>query len=98
MLDLGIQLCTVLDYLHHHQPPIIFRDVKPTNIMLTPTGNQNLIDFGVARYFKPGKARDTTALGSPGFAAPEQYGKAQTTPQFEGIGRYIAVFIPAMIR
>ena len=81
VLDLGIQLCTVLDYLHNHQPPIVFRDVKPANIMLTPGGKLYLIDFGVARYFKPGKAKDTIALGSPGFAAPEQYGKAQTTPQ-----------------
>lgn len=81
VLDLGIQLCTVLDYLHNHEPPIVFRDVKPANIMLTPGGKLCLIDFGVARYFKPGKAKDTIALGSPGFAAPEQYGKAQTTPQ-----------------
>jgi serine/threonine protein kinase/Tol biopolymer transport system component len=81
VLDIGIQLCTVLDYLHNHQPPIIFRDVKPANIMLTPAGKLYLIDFDVARYFKPGKARDTIAFGSPGFAAPEQYGKAQTTPR-----------------
>jgi eukaryotic-like serine/threonine-protein kinase len=81
VLDFGIQLCTVLDYLHNHQPPIVFRDVKPTNIMLTSGDNLYLIDFGVARYFKPGKAKDTIALGSPGFAAPEQYGRAQTTPQ-----------------
>ncbi len=81
VLDIGIQLCTVLDYLHNHQPPIIFRDVKPTNIMLTPSGKLYLIDFDVARYFKPGKSRDTIAFGSPGFAAPEQYGKAQTTPR-----------------
>ena len=81
VLDIGIQLCTVLDYLHNHQPPIIFRDVKPANIMLTPSGKLYLIDFDVARYFKPGKARDTIAFGSPGFAAPEQYGKAQTTPR-----------------
>jgi eukaryotic-like serine/threonine-protein kinase len=79
VLDIGIQLCIVLDYLHNHQPPIIFRDVKPANIMLTPAGKLYLIDFDVARYFKPGKARDTIAFGSPGFAAPEQYGKAQTT-------------------
>jgi eukaryotic-like serine/threonine-protein kinase len=81
VLDLGIQLCSVLDYLHSHEPPVIFRDVKPTNAMLTPGGRLYLIDFGVARYFKPGKARDTIAFGSPGFAAPEQYGKAQTTPR-----------------
>jgi eukaryotic-like serine/threonine-protein kinase len=92
VLDLGIQLCTVLDYLHHHQPPIIFRDVKPANIMLTPAGNLYLIDFGVARYFKPGKARDTTALGSPGFAAPEQYGKTQTTPQSDIYGLGVTLY------
>jgi len=81
VLDLGIQLCSLLDYLHSHEPPVIFRDVKPTNAMLTPAGKLYLIDFGVARYFKPGKVRDTIAFGSPGFAAPEQYGKAQTTPR-----------------
>ncbi|HEX6480940.1 MAG TPA: serine/threonine-protein kinase [Ktedonobacteraceae bacterium] len=81
VLDIGLQLCTVLDYLHSHQPPIVFRDLKPANIMRTPTGRLYLIDFGIARYFKPGQAKDTVALGSPGYAAPEQYGKAQTTPR-----------------
>lgn len=80
-LDIGIQLCTVLDYLHTSQPPIIFRDLKPANIMLTPRGHVYLIDFGIARIFKPGQAKDTTALGSSGYAAPEQYGKSQTTPR-----------------
>jgi eukaryotic-like serine/threonine-protein kinase len=78
-LDIGMQLCSVLDYLHTRNPPIIFRDLKPVNIMLTPGSSVYLIDFGVARHFKPGKARDTSAFGSPGYAAPEQYGKAQTT-------------------
>ena len=77
--QIGIQLCTVLSYLHSHHPPIIFRDLKPANIMLTPEGHLYLIDFGIARYFKPGQTRDTVAFGSPGYAAPEQYGKAQTT-------------------
>jgi WD40 repeat protein/tRNA A-37 threonylcarbamoyl transferase component Bud32 len=81
VLDIGIQLCNVLDYLHTRQHPIIFRDLKPANIMLTPDGYLYLIDFGIARHFKPGQARDTIAFGSPGYAAPEQYGKAQTTPQ-----------------
>lgn len=80
-LDVGLQLCTVLDYLHSQQPPIIFRDLKPSNVIRTPTGRLYLIDFGIARYFKPGQARDTVALGSLGYAAPEQYGKAQTTPR-----------------
>jgi serine/threonine protein kinase len=81
VLDMGIQLCLVLDYLHSHRPPIVFRDLKPANIMRTPTGQLYLIDFGIARYFKPGQAKDTVALGSLGYAAPEQYGKAQTTPR-----------------
>src|SRR5579884_2874116 len=81
VLSIGIQVCTVLEYLHSRQPPIIFRDLKPANIMLTPSGHIYLIDFGIARHFKPGQSRDTSALGSTGYAAPEQYGKAQTTPR-----------------
>ncbi len=80
-LDMGIQLCSVLDYLHTRQPPIIFRDLKPANVMRTPDGKLYLIDFGIARHFRPGQAKDTMALGSLGYAAPEQYGKAQTTPR-----------------
>ncbi|HKV59205.1 MAG TPA: serine/threonine-protein kinase, partial [Ktedonobacteraceae bacterium] len=76
---LAFQLCDVLDYLHARQPPIIFRDLKPANIMRSSSGHVCLIDFGIARFFTPGRAKDTTPLGSPGYAAPEQYGKAQTT-------------------
>jgi serine/threonine protein kinase len=81
VLTMALQLCDVLDYLHTRQPPIIFRDLKPDNIMRTAQGHLYLIDFGIARHFKPGQARDTIAFGSPGYAAPEQYGKQQTTPQ-----------------
>lgn len=81
VFTIGIQLCTVLCYLHSQQPPIIFRDLKPTNIMRTSSGQLFLIDFGIARYFKPGQPKDTMALGSPGYAPPEQYGKKQTTPR-----------------
>src|SRR6266700_683593 len=77
--QIGVQLCTVLGYLHGRQPPIIFRDLKPANVMMTLDGHLYLIDFGIARHFKPGQAKDTIAFGSPGYAAPEQYGKAQTT-------------------
>jgi serine/threonine protein kinase len=81
VLDVGIQLSKVLGYLHTRPTPIIFRDLKPSNVMLTPEGNVYLIDFGIARFFKPGQAKDTAAYGSAGYSSPEQYGKAQTTPQ-----------------
>jgi len=81
VLDVGIQLCIVLGYLHTRQPSIIFRDLKPANILLTSSGQIYLIDFGIARHFKPGQSRDTIAFGSPGYAPPEQYGKTQTTPR-----------------
>jgi serine/threonine protein kinase len=74
----GIQLCRVLHYLHTQNPPIIYRDIKPSNVMLTPEGVLKLIDFGVARTHKEGKKKDTVAMGSAGYAPPEQYGKGQT--------------------
>jgi WD40 repeat protein len=78
-LAIALQLCSVVEYLHTRQPPIVFRDLKPGNVMLTPSGHVYLIDFGIARHFKPGQEKDTTALGSSGYAPPEQYGKSQTT-------------------
>lgn len=76
---IGCMLCDVLSSLHEQDPPIIFRDVKPGNIMLTTGGRLYLIDFGIARRYRPGQRRDTGALGSPGYAAAEQYGCGQTT-------------------
>lgn len=80
---LGIQwlrdLCEVLDYLHTQKPhPIIYRDMKPTNIMLQEDGRLKLIDFGIAREYKQESQGDTTYIGTKGYAAPEQFGKAQT--------------------
>src|SRR5437588_2139788 len=72
------QLCDVLAYLHSQHPPIIFRDMKPGNIMLARNGRIKLIDFGIARFFRQNGAHDTRMLGTPGFAPPEQYGHAQT--------------------
>jgi serine/threonine protein kinase len=77
----ALQLCDVLAYLHQQQPPIIFRDLKPTNVMVTANGHVFLIDFGIARIFKEGQEQDTALLGSPGYAAPEQHGSAQTNPR-----------------
>src|SRR6266487_3496724 len=86
VFDIGIALCDVLGYLHAQRPPIVFRDVKPANIMQTKTGRLYLIDFGIARHYAPGQSRDTAPLGSPAYAAPEQYGKAQTTIQTDIYG------------
>ncbi|HVU67738.1 MAG TPA: serine/threonine-protein kinase, partial [Ktedonobacteraceae bacterium] len=80
-LEIGLQICSVLDYLHTRHPQVIFRDLKPANVMRTGAGHLYLIDFGIARHFKPGQIRDTMPFGSPGYAAPEQYGKTQSTPQ-----------------
>lgn len=68
------QLCDVLGYLHSRNPAIIYRDMKPANIMLKPDGNVTLIDFGTAREFKEKNLADTTCLGTVGYAAPEQFG------------------------
>ena len=68
------QLCDVLGYLHSREPAIIYRDMKPANVMLKPDGNVTLIDFGTAREFKETSVADTTCLGTRGYAAPEQFG------------------------
>lgn len=71
----GIQLCDVLGYLHSRTPAIIYRDMKPANVMLKPSGDITLIDFGTAREFKNrAMVEDTTCLGTRGYAAPEQFG------------------------
>ncbi|MGH7960280.1 MAG: serine/threonine protein kinase, partial [Candidatus Binatia bacterium] len=71
VIDIARALCDVFTYLHGFHPPIIYRDMKPGNVILTPEGRVTLIDFGIARIFTPhGKA---TLIGTPGFAPPEQY-------------------------
>lgn len=74
VIEWAKQLCDVLGYLHTRQPAIIYRDMKPANIMLKPDGNVTLIDFGTAREFKEKNLADTTCLGTVGYAAPEQFG------------------------
>lgn len=75
VLEWGKQICDVLGYLHTRTPPIIYRDMKPANVMLKPDGNITLIDFGTAREFKNrAMVEDTTCLGTRGYAAPEQFG------------------------
>jgi len=74
VIEWAKQLCDVLGYLHSRKPPIIYRDMKPSNVMLKPDGNVMLIDFGTAREFKSTSVADTTCLGTQGYAAPEQFG------------------------
>lgn len=74
VVDWAIQLCDVLQYLHTRKPAIIYRDMKPSNIMLRSDGSVVLIDFGTAREFKERHVEDTTCLGTQGYAAPEQFG------------------------
>jgi serine/threonine-protein kinase len=79
VIEWAIQLCEVLEYLHTCDPPIIYRDMKPANVMLKPDGNIKLIDFGIAREYKDQNLADTVSLGTKGYAAPEQFGgKGQT--------------------
>lgn len=74
VVDWAIQLCDVLQYLHERPKPIIYRDMKPSNVMLKSDGSVVLIDFGTAREFKAQNCADTTCLGTQGYAAPEQFG------------------------
>lgn len=74
VIDWAKQLCDVLGYLHSRKPAIIYRDMKPSNVMLKPDGNVVLFDFGTAREYKSASLEDTTCLGTRGYAAPEQYG------------------------
>ena len=79
VIEWAKQLSDVLGYLHTRKPAIIYRDMKPSNIMLKPDGKLTLIDFGTAREYKEKNLADTTCLGTIGYAAPEQFGgKGQT--------------------
>lgn len=80
VIDWGVQLAEIFHYLHGCEPPIIFRDLKPENVMLHE-GEIVLIDFGIARLHKGGKEKDTTLFGSVQTASPEHYGSSQTDPR-----------------
>lgn len=78
VIEWAKQICDALSYLHSQKPPIIYRDMKPANVMLKPEGNIKIIDFGIAREYKEQNLADTTVLGTNGYAPPEQYGSRQT--------------------
>jgi serine/threonine protein kinase len=70
-IDIAIQILDTLEYLHGLKPPVIYRDMKPSNVMILPDGKVKLIDFGIARFFQ---TSTMTTMGTPGYAPPEQYG------------------------
>jgi serine/threonine protein kinase len=79
VVQFAIELCDVLAYLHKVKPnPIIYRDMKPSNIILSGEGRIKLIDFGIAKEYKNESSNDTVYMGTKGYAAPEQYGLGQT--------------------
>jgi outer membrane protein assembly factor BamB/tRNA A-37 threonylcarbamoyl transferase component Bud32 len=79
VVNWAIELCDVLSYLHNNKPePIIFRDIKPSNIMVNPSGHILLVDFGIARTFSTGQKG--TMIGTEGYSPPEQY-KGEATPR-----------------
>lgn len=79
VVDFAKQLCDVLGYLHSLNPPHIYRDMKPANVILQPNGNIKIIDFGIMRTYKLNQFEDTCNLGTIGYAAPEQYGGSGQT-------------------
>ncbi|WP_051236505.1 serine/threonine-protein kinase [Paenibacillus pinihumi] len=99
LLSIAIQLGGVLDYLHRQTPPVIHRDLKPSNIMMETEERIKLIDFGIARSFRRGAAEDTQWLGTPGFAAPEQSGGAQTDARTDifGLGALLYYLVSGQI-
>lgn len=99
VIEWAIDLCEVLNYLHTRKPEIIYRDMKPGNIMLKPEGGIVLFDFGIAREFKEKNVADTTCLGTIGYAAPEQFGgQGQTTERTDiyGLGATLYHLVTGM--
>ena len=76
-----MQVCEALSYIHSFNPPIILRDLKPGNVMVTPSGDVQLIDFGIARRFDPNKRTNTENLGTISYASPEHLGSLTSPGQ-----------------
>ncbi|WP_438432879.1 serine/threonine protein kinase [Gorillibacterium sp. sgz500922] len=79
VMEIAGQLSSLFDYLHHLEPkPVIYRDLKPGNVMIDEQGHVRLIDFGIARNYSAGSAGDTVSFGTLGFASPEQLEQGTT--------------------
>ena len=75
------ELCMITGQIHSFRPPVIHRDIKPSNVMITDHDDVVLIDFNAAKYYSSDSPEDTVLLGTPGYAAPEQYGFGASSPQ-----------------
>jgi serine/threonine protein kinase len=85
VIDVALQVLDTLEYLHNLEPPVIYRDLKPSNVMITPSGQIKLIDFGIARLFQP--LSNATMIGTQGYAPPEQYrGKVEFRSDLYALG------------
>jgi serine/threonine protein kinase len=85
VIEVALQVLDTLEYLHNLEPPVIYRDLKPSNVMLTPSEQVKLIDFGIARLFQP--LSNATMIGTQGYAPPEQYrGKVEFRSDLYALG------------
>ncbi|MBF6558723.1 MAG: protein kinase [Candidatus Binataceae bacterium] len=85
VIEIAVQVLDTLEYLHNLDPPVIYRDLKPSNVMLTRDGQAKLIDFGIARHFAP--LSNATMIGTQGYAPPEQYrGRVETRSDLYALG------------
>ena len=90
------ELCDGLSFLHNAQPPIIHRDLKASNVMLTEDGVVKIIDYDAAKIYISGEKKDTVLMGTHGVAAPEQYGFAASDVRTDifGLGKLIERMLP----
>ena len=97
VIEIGLQICEILSYLHGLDPPVIYRDLKPDNLMLQPDGKVKLIDFGIAREYVKWEDQDTNHFGTKGYAAPEQYGgrlaQSDARSDLYGLGMVLAYLL-----
>ncbi len=85
VIDIALQILDTLAYLHGLEPPVIYRDLKPSNVMMMANGQAKLIDFGIARHFQP--QQNATMIGTQGYAPPEQYrGKVELRSDLYALG------------
>lgn len=92
VIEWSKQMCGTLGYLHSQNPPLIYRDMKPHNVILTTDGTVKFVDFGIMRTYKPNQKSDTCCLGTKGYAAPEQYGGSQTDARTDIFGLGMTMF------